>query len=118
MKRRRKILFFAACGLTAIVAVCFFCLRQNEPSYNGRTLSEWCAMYGDERNSFEKRENARTAITSIGTNAIPWLLRWVNYYPSSASLRVWHKMPDRLKMMPTIMNHFANAGPQMYRAEV
>ena len=42
MRRRWKTLLLAACGLIAVVAVCFFvCLQEKEPSYNGRTLSEW-----------------------------------------------------------------------------
>ena len=49
MTRRRKILFTSACGVIAVVAVCFFCLREQEPSYKGRTLSEWLELSNESR---------------------------------------------------------------------
>lgn len=69
MRRRWKILLLAACGLIAVVAVCFFCLRENEPSYNGRTLSEWLERAPGDR-------AAILAVRQIGTNAVPLLLKW------------------------------------------
>ncbi len=71
----------------AVVALCFFCLRDNEPSYNGRTLSEWLEQHG-ARYPFDRSGNAvgqpmdaeteaaDAAIRKIGTNAIPLLLKW------------------------------------------
>lgn len=85
MARRRKILIFGLCGLAAIVAVCFFCLRENEPSYNRQTLSEWLDIYdptipGKVVNikiaTPQQRSAAEHAIVEIGTNALPLVLKW------------------------------------------
>jgi len=48
-----------------------------EPSYNGRSLSEWLAMQNDY-----PRESAE-AMRAMGKRAIPFLLRWSDYkYPA------------------------------------
>lgn len=81
MTRRRKILLCVICGLIAVVAVCFFGLREQEPSYNGRTLSEWLERhmnFGTDSCADFVRQEAETAIRHIGTNAIPSLLKWNN----------------------------------------
>jgi hypothetical protein len=79
--RRRKLVLVAACGLAAVVAVCIFALREAEPSYNGRTLSEWLerrdgnarmdALYAESQ-----RREAEVAVREIGTNAVPTLVQW------------------------------------------
>jgi hypothetical protein len=71
MTRRRKILLFGLCGVIAVVAVCFFCLRDAEPSYDGRTLSEWLVIYGSGADTTESEH----AIVAIGPNAVPYLAK-------------------------------------------
>jgi hypothetical protein len=80
MNRRRKILLLALCGLIAVIAVCFFCLREREPSYNGRTLSEWlsdCSYYPEDpvraQAAVRIRQDAELAVRAIGPAAIPTL---------------------------------------------
>src|SRR5205085_2098306 len=51
-------------------------LHSPEPAYHGTRLSTWLALHacGNDR---EKTE-AATALHKIGTNALPWLLKWKN----------------------------------------
>jgi len=89
--RKRLILALLVCGLvTAFVA---FLSKHTEPSYNGKTLTQWINIYcwpynptvADllPRKTFfedsEPRQNeAADAIRHIGTNAVPTLLDWMD----------------------------------------
>lgn len=75
-----------------IVAVCFFCVRESEPSYNGRTLSEW--IDEEQRMDFYRQyeqgappsvthQQVQSAVRAIGTNALPLLLQWLRATNSS-----------------------------------
>lgn len=52
---------------------------EREPEYDGRKLSEWIWTY--ERSRFSAVDNGKSAraIRTIGTNAVPWLLKWMRY---------------------------------------
>lgn len=71
-----------ACGLV-ILSASVAVAAQQEPSYNGRPLSEWL---GDIR--LELRisgpEPYQQAIRAIGTNSIPTLLKWISYERSGS----------------------------------
>jgi HEAT repeats len=56
-----------------------------EPCYGGRALSEWlrdAAPTASPQQTFQVldafRSRARQAVSAIGTNAIPWLLTWLD----------------------------------------
>ncbi|HEY9072979.1 MAG TPA: hypothetical protein VIN67_02500, partial [Desulfobaccales bacterium] len=53
---------------------------EQEPSYNGRLLSEWL---GDMRlgQLYSGPSPTQTAVQAMGTNAIPTLLKWMSYEP-------------------------------------
>lgn len=87
VKRRWKIFLLGASGLIVVVSVCFFCLREKEPSYNGRTLSDWLDAYDPAMPGAVvppaniQRQQQRVpaeAIAKIGTNALPFVLKWAN----------------------------------------
>ncbi len=83
MRRRWKIFLLSACGLIAVVGICFFSLREKEPSYNGRTLSEWLerSVAFDPRETNDvpevRRQEAITAMRHFGGDALPWLVKWL-----------------------------------------
>lgn len=68
------------CGLIILCASVATAADQ-EPSYNGRLLSQW---YGDMRlgAGTSGHEPYQEAIRAMGTNAIPTLLKWIAYEPS------------------------------------
>jgi hypothetical protein len=84
MQRRSLIALVLGCLAVVImvVSVILVISRQQEPQYNWRTLSEWLgtAQIGKLRgaSSSEAREAAE-AIRQIGTNALPFLVRWISY---------------------------------------
>lgn len=116
VRRQWKTLLLAGCGLIAVVAICFFCLREKQPSYNGRTLSAWLEEYnptwqydraGNRRNVPTRTEQSILAVEAIGTNAVPLLLRWAAAKDSSILNvlgTVFEKLPERVVMFiaPTI----------------
>ena len=66
------------CALAATAA-------EQEPSYNGRLLSEWL---GDMRlgQLYDGPSPTQRAVQAMGTNAIPTLLKWMSYEPSPSEL--------------------------------
>lgn len=73
---------------------CFLILnRQEEPQFDGQSLSEWLIIYaknaGDgEGKSKPEAEKAKQAIRNIGTNGIPTLLKLIQYEPSPRRLKI------------------------------
>src|SRR5215212_4405899 len=65
--------------VTGIAA--FVVQRQLEPHYNGRSLSYWL-----EANSYKPevaREEAQEALRAMGTNAVPFLLKYMTARPGT-----------------------------------
>jgi hypothetical protein len=62
-----------------VIVVLLLWPREREPEYNGGALSAWLARCGST-NQAESRA-AVDAIRHIGTNALPFLLRWIQYEP-------------------------------------
>lgn len=82
MRRRWKLLALLAAGalLTAVLTH----HGAHQPTYNGRTLSSWVNAYGNypAMKAPPAKDAAADAIRQIGTNALPYLLAWINYEPS------------------------------------
>jgi hypothetical protein len=69
-----------ACGsLVAVTALVW--PREKEPEYQGKKLSYWCARLGSTDGSVSGSEfsEAEQAIIGIGTNGVPFLLKWTRY---------------------------------------
>jgi hypothetical protein len=88
-----------ALGLLLGLAAAFWLGRsQREPEYKGKRLSEWVrtapSPYGWDRGETER------AIRHMGTNALPWLLDWLNDEPPPPwkikVLKIVQKFPKRL----------------------
>src|SRR5437762_2441235 len=74
MGKRRKYGLLLGVALVA-VGVVVVLSRSGEPAYGGRRLSEWVDGYATRYPNSESDE----AIRQIGTNAIPYLLKWIQY---------------------------------------
>ncbi|HAV64693.1 MAG TPA: hypothetical protein DCY13_20295, partial [Verrucomicrobiales bacterium] len=66
--------------------------RDEGPVFEGRTLGEW--LGGIDLSHWEDRRSPQfleisNAVTQIGTNGFPSLLRWIEYEPSAAAIRFW-----------------------------
>src|SRR5947208_533266 len=81
MKKRRVMLVLA--GVLAGLVVFLVWLGKLEPEYQGKTLSEW--LHSPDSDS---RETQAVAVRAIGTNALPWLLKWIQKdRPATKSLK-------------------------------
>src|SRR5215467_6522715 len=58
---------------TLLGALVFAFTTTSEPTYQGRSLSYWLAP--------PRTARTETAVKAIGTNAIPFLIRWIKYEP-------------------------------------
>ena len=81
-KPRTFLLFLGALVLLGLLI--FVLVKPNEPSYAGHTLSYWLNAPA----SAEQPDEAVRAIQAIGTNAIPTLLRWINYEPTPWKMKL------------------------------
>ena len=82
MRTTRKwvVMIAASAALVIILGVVLPILnRESEPSYNGRTLSEWLKLSRRPAVSEGFPGEATLAVRSIGTNALPFLLKWIRY---------------------------------------
>ena len=63
-------------GIVALV-----CPREREPVYQGKTLSEWLSdpRLGGQSFSMSVWNEVGDAVRGMGTNSIPFLLRWVSH---------------------------------------
>jgi hypothetical protein len=77
MRKRRKLLL--ALGLCASLAILVaFCLRDQAPTYHGKSLSQWTLEYENE-STHQEHEEASTAIHALCSNAIPALVAALEY---------------------------------------
>jgi hypothetical protein len=74
MPKRRLIIGILALGI--IAALIFTLTRPREPSYQGRSLSQWLEIASDKRDTPESKP-AEEAIRQIGTNALRILMGWI-----------------------------------------
>lgn len=74
MKRRRLLLILLGCVASITLAIVLW-PREPEPQYNGVSLSTWLKRYNSSREQAEASE----AIRHIGTNALPYLVKWIQY---------------------------------------
>jgi len=91
----RKRLWLRLLGIGAAAVICLlavFAFRTTEPRYAGRALSQWVRGYVEsgllpnDRASAERDE----ALRQIGTNAVPFLLSWIQYETPPWKYRVYH----------------------------
>lgn len=107
-KRRKWVIIVA--GLFAAIALITWFTRSNEPTYNGRHLSEWVQVHGRAINtgSYGDYFDSEAAIREAGTNAFPLLLKWIQLEYSNRR----HKLPRPLRQF-----YYRIMGPAEARAE-
>lgn len=73
--RRQKLCILFGCGIAAALVLTLW--LQREPRCDGRTLSEW--VWQLETPNYPPNHRASEAISEIGTNALPFLIKWIQY---------------------------------------
>lgn len=111
--RKRKRLLLILAGVALISVLSFWLLNQNtEPTYEGRPLSEWIMLHSRTYRSKQTDqgvtiEQAAEAIRAIGTNGLPYLVRWTGYESAEWRNKLRIKVangPYWLRDTPLIVN--------------
>src|SRR5437879_4899885 len=79
---KRKVIFFCLGVAFVLTAVVWAISREREPSYQGRTLSEWTDLLPG------KNDDASNAIRHVGSNSLPVILKWLRYEPPSWKVKM------------------------------
>ena len=100
--KRGKVIGIFICVLVLGVTGLYFINRDKEPSYQGKRLSEWLALEGPRGARRLKAGDgpATAAVMHIGTNALPVLLRWIEYERPVWKLKMMElgrKLPGRFR---------------------
>jgi len=68
------------------------CMPSKEPSYHGKRLSEWVRAFGEATGAriFIPCAECGEAIRHIGTNAVPFLLSWIQYETPPWKINVYN----------------------------
>jgi hypothetical protein len=79
-----------------------------EPSYAGRTLSEWVFRNPNALNGNPRSREAREAIRKMGTNALPCLLAWLTADPDHSPIKraagsVFEVVPQAITPKPALV---------------
>ena len=88
--RQRLLLLFVPAFVLGLGGVAFFSLRgEREPEYNGWKLSQWLeACAGRSPKEYPPGYSvAAEAVQHMGTNALPFLIKWIQYQPSPWAAR-------------------------------
>jgi hypothetical protein len=76
---RRRILILLAASVLPAIGVVAFWPGEREPEYNGKKLSEWLREYRQPVGAMAPTisQEAPDAVRHIGTNALPFLVKWI-----------------------------------------
>jgi hypothetical protein len=100
MRKRRKLIWILlGCALVVVLLLTFS--REREPQYHGRSLSQWLLLLegGHSNEPDISLHDAEEAMRHIGTNALPSLLKWLNYreQPWRTNLQTFSKkLPQKV----------------------
>jgi hypothetical protein len=87
VRSRSKAVLIAIAILGA--AVTWLLLRRgHEPGYKGEKLSHWVISLGQAKAGLGPAEDQKDAILQIGTNALPFLVKWIKL-PEERDLRLF-----------------------------
>ena len=96
MTKRRFLLALAVVLVVAVLVVVFNWERESsEPVYQGRRLSHW-VLELPWNVSAKGRSPAEVAVREIGTNALPYLFKWIAYEPAPWRLKAYEVLGKAL----------------------
>src|SRR2546430_1553565 len=80
---KRRVYFVIAVGLLGGFLI-WVLRREREPAYGGKKLSGWVMAYAVYPPNYNKIDDA---IRQIGTNGIPYLVKWITYEPTASKTK-------------------------------
>ena len=95
MALTRRFLISALAVVTVGVLALVLVFYRDEPSYEGKRLSEWAREYGSNywSGSQDKAKPAEAAIQHIGADGVPFLLEAIATEPSPMKKRLRKVIP-------------------------
>jgi len=88
---RKRRIYLGLIGIGVVVGVIVVLPKpEREPVYGGKKLSEWVLEF---RTSWSKTEETDEAVRHIGTNAIPYLVKWMSYEPAPWRIKLYEGLP-------------------------
>src|SRR3954468_23516674 len=105
MRNRRVILILLLVVVVAALVAIFS--REREPQYGGKSLGEWVEEAWPPGSFPFAQAQASVAIQNVGTNAVPYLLKWICYDTPPWKMRLYGKVNKLLSFLnlPLIVNH-------------
>ncbi len=105
--RRTITLSFSLCVICGALAaiLCWPSNRTSEPMFQGRTLSYWLDFLNNPSKDWEHREDAAIAVRHIGTDALPFLLKWMRDETPPWRLKLnttLGKLPKPIRTIPFV----------------
>jgi hypothetical protein len=92
MNRRRAIIIGLVLAVFGTLLISLL-LSGNEPRYKGHSLKYWLTQMREPKDS-SARSAAAAAVRGIGTNAVPYLIRYVMYETTEPKLIIARKFSD------------------------
>jgi len=102
--KRRKVISTVVTLVLVAIALLVVLRHGNEPRYDGERLSYWLALLAKHATTQDSPDfdKARNAISAIGTNALPFLMKWIQYEPPPWRRNLLKKLPTKLANNKTI----------------
>jgi hypothetical protein len=82
------------------VLVVVFRHREREPEYGGKKLSEWVEQMASHIMAATDAGQATEAIAHIGTNGVPYLVKWLSYEKPSWKGKLASRIAKTFKKNP------------------
>jgi hypothetical protein len=124
MKRKRLIIIIFSFFAVTILGVLLW-PREREPEYDGVPLSEWLERFDREKTSINTNgiwgaSAAYDAIQQMGTNTLPFLVRWIQYDKPGWRQRLYDaswKLPRKIFFSRTY-SRLITLGDKRHRADI
>jgi hypothetical protein len=94
MRNRWTMWVLAMCASLAAVIATIAIPTVREPEYGGKKLRGWLELYLQPFDRFRDCQEAAAAVRHIGTNGLPWLLKWTDYEPPGWKRMLWTNAPS------------------------
>ncbi|HWX19823.1 MAG TPA: HEAT repeat domain-containing protein [Candidatus Binatia bacterium] len=93
MRTWKKVRIIGTAAIAAILGLTALPRHDAEPEYQGRSLRFWLLASQRDTNP----EDPAEALAHFGTNALPFLLKWIRYERSPARIKVAKAIPSALQ---------------------
>jgi hypothetical protein len=106
--KRVRLILLSLLGLALTAPL--ITLNEREPVRNGKPLADWLVLL--QGGTPQEKQRALEAVQGIGSNALPCLLRWLDYKPAPFREKVFLLFKDRLPFQIVSSRPFQSLSPR------